>query len=753
MSSSPSKLTAAHVACLNEVLRQAPLMIERWRGSLVEILNRRYTSTLQNIEKRHLQAALLALNKHQAAITKGFTTALNNTISSDSEASANTEAAKPRGFDVSTSFDNLELMGDHEVQDSVDRARVLQTVTLESEAGLAAVSARLSAAQGFSQVSIDKNPLRPEIFSQALLKTVQGIPVDNAIRSLWFSHGAVFMGQQVQALYLALNEMLMERGVAPAAYRVITKRKDKVSARPNDASQNGVDGPESAFPSSAFDYPDSEYSELPPIAFPPLEEKLPAKSGDAKEGKLTAADRLRRLFSPGDDASIHNQVSTFEPVPGLERQFFNTVQDEALTAAAQSADRSLALRLVSFMLEKMSTDPRLLAPVRQMIANVGPAFLRLASTAPHLFSEESHPARSLLDTIADRSLAFASESASGFAEFMQDLNEVAAQLTQETASNSQHFIRLVAAFEQKIAQRDAVASENLGRTVQARLLAEQCEALATKISAEILERPDFVLSNPVISGFLSGPWALVIAKERLAIDADKTGLHKAVFSLTLGELLWSLDFEQAAPHAKHLAKVSPSILERLYGGLLSVGYPLADAKAFFDEVSVIHQRVISAGEKPVPARVEQEKPPVSKPTKSGFAGLFATGDSAHGIKSWLAPSGSQQADLDSDELAQKPRFQKTRAFLDTGASKKPELEERTQSSGSIELQLGAWVELMENDQWLRAQLTWVSLYRTLFIFTSAGGRTHSMNEPLLQYYLLQGLVKVISQDYVSTANH
>jgi hypothetical protein len=62
--------------------------------------------------------------------------------------------------------------------------------------------------------------------------------------------------------------------------------------------------------------------------------------------------------------------------------------------------------------------------------------------------------------------------------------------------------------------------------------------------------------------------------------------------------------------------------------------------------------------------------------------------------------------------------------------------------------LGAWIEFLQNDQWLRAQLTWVSLYHTLFLFTSAGGRTHSMTAPLLQYYLLQDLVKVISQNGV-----
>ena len=65
--------------------------------------------------------------------------------------------------------------------------------------------------------------------------------------------------------------------------------------------------------------------------------------------------------------------------------------------------------------------------------------------------------------------------------------------------------------------------------------------------------------------------------------------------------------------------------------------------------------------------------------------------------------------------------------------------------GDTELHLGAWIELAEDNQWTRAQLTWISQYKTLFIFISADGRTHSMAGPLLEFLLLQGRLRVISQ--------
>ena len=110
-------------------------------------------------------------------------------------------------------------------------------------------------------------------------------------------------------------------------------------------------------------------------------------------------------------------------------------------------------------------------------------------------------------------------------------------------------------------------------SARALLDAEQCSLLAGSIAAEIAARPDFSSKNKVIAEFLLGPWSQVMAKERLIVDADETGMHKAIFSLTLGELLWSLNSEKTALNRKRLAKLIPSILERVQGGLLSIDSP------------------------------------------------------------------------------------------------------------------------------------------------------------------------------------
>jgi len=45
---------------------------------------------------------------------------------------------------------------------------------------------------------------------------------------------------------------------------------------------------------------------------------------------------------------------------------------------------------------------------------------------------------------------------------------------------------------------------------------------------------------------------------------------------------------------------------------------------------------------------------------------------------------------------------------------------------------GAWVDLALGGSWVRAQLTWTSPQRTLYMFISGGGMTHSMSTKTIE---------------------
>ena len=64
--------------------------------------------------------------------------------------------------------------------------------------------------------------------------------------------------------------------------------------------------------------------------------------------------------------------------------------------------------------------------------------------------------------------------------------------------------------------------------------------------------------------------------------------------------------------------------------------------------------------------------------------------------------------------------------------------------------MGDWVDLLVELQWLRAQLTWVNLENTMYMymFTNQRGRKHSMTSRVLRYLAKLDLLKVVSQQGV-----
>ena len=725
-------------------------MLEKWCFDLGSVLNQRFAASQHEIEKRHLRLAMSSLSHHQPSMTKSFTSALTKAMAKGMRQADDEDGNSLSSFGENTGFDELTLMGDQEVQERVDRTRLHQTVAMASDAGLAAFYARLSTAQGFSEVKAENNPLRPEVFSGALLKAVQSVPVDSVVRSHWLTYGSPLLGQQMQALYMALNDLLIDRGVTPAAYRVISTQDAKITNRVDasrsgfgrlDASrgdQNGQTESISGYDpmSSAFGSLEDDPGELPTITFPKQSGRRPEPS---------------RVALPAAPASA------LAPANASANAMANGSVNARPRAETQTLSQSPAGKAVNLLLEKITSDPRLLARVRQVVSHTKPVFHQLAIHDPRFLKDATHPARLLLANIVSSSLAFPTEEAVGFAEFFQDLKDIAIALAGSGTATAEHFAAVLASFKATLKQRQAIAHDQLSRTPQAMAHGHQRNMLAKQIAEEILARTDLNLGNPAIVDFLTGLWSQVLAAERLAVNADKTGMYKAIFSLTLGELLWSLDASQTAPHPKRLAKLIPSVIERLRAGLLSIDSPPADSQAFFDEITALHQQSLNAapdagGQMSADhgtAPLHSATPLQPGQVKANLDSAFGAGDAAYSEASAPAPLTAKPARGKKDVAVRlEQRFQPTQPFVDTQANEKPKPDDQTVQLGGVELRLGAWVDMTVDEQWVRAQLTWISLYKTLFLFTSAGGRTHSVPEPLLQFLLLQGMVKVVSPDGV-----
>ena len=746
--------SAAFQSCVDEVLRQCPFLIDRWTTKLADAMHERAIGVADSWERRQLQDAITVLKKNRLSIEQGFSERLKTAMAADGSATGASKKPVPSGRSLSSvSFDDLELMGDTQVQQAVENARMHQLVKLGCEAGLASFSARLSTAQGLLVVKTDSNPLRPEIMALALIELLQSLPASVQTRAYWLLDGARIMGEELQSLYVFLNDFLAGQGIAPAAYGVMGAPQARTaSALPSEKAHGAPTAP---WFSRQADIPNGQ----------PAQENASAPVG---RKPLLTLDHLHHLLVGDYDDSDHEPTSFSEfGAEELSQQDFSHTVPTALDALteleemglvsakmkltrppalapvanlrarlktdAKTLGQSLAIEVVGLMIEQMASDERLLAPVRQMIANTEPAFLRLAVTDPRFFSDKSHPARKLLEAITRASLGYASENAAGFPEFLQNLREVAVLLADERVSDSEDFARLLHNFENRQGRNTPENRKAQRLAVQALLQAEQRNLVAVKIAAEIRARPDLIDDNRIITAFLTGPWAQVLAQERLAVLGNTSGGSPSAFSLALDDVLWSLNVEQATRHRRRLLKMIPALIESLRQGLLSIDFPAEQSRPFFDELMLVHRAALKAVSD-LPAQTAKGSHSLSK--------MFF--ENSGPMPLWLAPSEVQNSGFmdDPDDLTQPWPAASLLEPEGSGLPAKAEL------NGKIELGLGDWVDLLVDMQWLRAELTWVSPHGTLFMFTSQGGRKHSMTSRVLRNLRTLDLVKVVSQQGV-----
>ena len=118
-------------------------------------------------------------------------------------------------------FDQLELMDEWKVQESVTLARAQQVALLAADASLAELNTLISTALGLATVRPERNPLRPEVYVNALKDVLEQMQVAPAIRLDWMAVMSATLGPELRDLYLNFSARLTGEGVAAAGYAVV----------------------------------------------------------------------------------------------------------------------------------------------------------------------------------------------------------------------------------------------------------------------------------------------------------------------------------------------------------------------------------------------------------------------------------------------------------------------------------------------------------------------------------------------------
>lgn len=755
-------LVAPQQRIVQIALTQARPVVERVIETTRMSLQARLDSARTPGEHHAMQEARQQLVRLASVMAERYPDALRKALDEDTAQGDD----KPTRSLFTVNFDDLELMDEAQINDSVERARARQVLVTAVEGPLADLDALVCAAQGLPRVQPEHNPLRPDVFLQALQSVVSQMQVTPQVRHDWMGLMAQALGAELRSLYLAQIDQLKQSGVKPVGYAMRQATGEVVYVAPAEAGVSpgfAADNDLHVASTSAGD-PLLTLDRLRRLllgefndAAAPAETHAPANDSQESFAERFArefedpAQGLPHIDPPATDFAMTvpaafealqemNQVGQMMERLGTPRTPAAPGADghpaTAQRAQVQGLGQALSMEVVALMVDNIARDTRLLWPVQQFIRALEPALMQLALSDPRFFSHKEHAARRLLQDIADRSQAFNSPEAPGFQSFMRSLMHIAGPLATATIESADDFEQVLQQLHAKWAEKDQALKQERQRAIEALQHAEQRHLLAAQISRELWLLPSMGKVPDAISRFLLGPWAQVMAEARLSAKPGTTDPGR--YQELVDALIWSVQPELTRANTGQLARLLPKLLPKLREGLASIDYPADRTEAVFELLMQLHQQAFTPGPRvaaPAPAAPVTAAPMATPAAEPAQPAPLDDDDP------WVAPSEARESGY--IDISQSPESE--------GADSAPEAT----PSNAAPLQLpastitvGTWVNLQVAGQWERTQLSWIGSHGNLFLFTSASGRTQSMTLRLLDRLLQQGALQVLTEQAV-----
>ena len=619
-------------------------------------------------------------------------------------------------------FDDLRLLNEQQIDATIGFALAEQELMRASAELLPRLNALVSSLMGWLTVQADINPLKPAAFAYALRDLLTHHVPDVAQRNALLGPAAEVMGESLRQVYRQLIQWLIVHGVEPLDMQVLRLK--------------GAPAPRSPLGRTL-------------LTLGRLRQLL---AGDLDTGPVMGQEFVQTV--PVSLTALED-MDLLEPLIARLRQRVSRAAEQPVMAELPVVDglnlgHILGQEVVRLMLENLTQDERLLPAIRQQIGLMESVLIELSHADPRFFSERHHPARQLLEVITQRSLGYLSQNDEGFADLLRSVI-AAVKAIRRAPATEESFARLLRRLRRRWDEDDARKIQMRTEAARALLHAEQRHLLAERLAADFHHRiADKELPGFLVD-FLCRPWAQAVAQAQLA------GLQEAAdgwpITSVADDLIWCAQTRLIQRDRSRLVRLMPRLLSQLRQALQHIEYPAERTSAFFDALVALQEQAFE-----LPATSPELLPPSpsGQPPQQDMPTLVdrltvAGADAIDRIESttealpdlerpevepFALPSSPNRSFWMADSEAQHAGY----VAVDSGPMPLEPLE-----LPSTELLPGAWVDLLIESEWVRAQLTWASPHGTLFMFVSAKGLAHSMTRRTLERLRSSDVLRVVSR--------
>jgi hypothetical protein len=645
-------------------------------------------------------------------------------------------AAPAKAVDLSSM--ELSLVEDDALEEKLAIDDITKRLGNKCDEELRAVSQRMGFLLSDPELKDDANPIAPDTIVKALQAACDQMAAGFQTKLMVMRMIEQNFAKEMHGMYRDINTHLVSRDILPQI-RVAYRRPQPLGSKRPDAAQSASLSAAAA-PTSTPAGDQANANDL----FATLQQLMAGQSGGfghasgaatasapggansasvSSDGLIAALNQFQQQFVSGQletaAFAAMNRLNNFVPgeTPLASLNVVRELKEQGVADGGNQVD-AMTIDIIAMLFDYVFEDSAIPDAVKALLAKLQIPVLKIAIADKAFFSKKTHPARRLLDVLAEASMCFGRE-ANKEDPLYQKIESIVDRLHHEFQTDIALFEDVLADFEVFLVEREAASADMVERSARALHESERRE-MARMVAVDESERRANDSDLPeAVASMLRGPWARVL--ERIYLREGGRNQFFADAIEVADDLIWSVTPKLDAEERKRLVGMLPSLLKRLQDGLDIAAVEQQDRDLFFAALVDCHAAAVKAGlrgESVAALLAASSTTAASAPLFQKLVEEEKARDALRGnARSGVSRIQFTEDGVEIEEIAtaaQNESSPPAEGEAVDALAYTPEFEMPT-------LKRGMWVEFVQQTgEKVRAKLSWVSPLKGVYLFTNPG---------------------------------
>lgn len=546
----------------------------------------------------------------------------------------------------------LSLVDNDDLEETIALSSMVHKVDVLYAEPIWALNQRFAILNGGEQVTEASNPAAPIQLCESLRRALRLIPLTSKTKTTAYKVYDQRLGELAKSIIEDINEYLKQAGVLPNLRYMPAKATPSSSPAGATGATTGPTAVDAAQPTTMGpllapdpSQPSEQYQSAllqairtlqttmrgvqpaaatgpAPIGVPasgaggihiatgdnPFAAYVPGTGPMGAPGMVISADQLLAALQQvqGQAAGVVGSPLDTGPLPAVDL-------GQVLSALAQQFQQSAAIKgskvsnndmhtidLVGMVFEYMLKDENLPDSVKALLSYMHTPFLKLAFIDPGFFEQPEHPARMLINSLAEAGIRWVGNDGTVQHDMYNKIKNVVDRVLRDFKNDVRVIAELLLEFNsyiKNIIRRQELMEKRATEKAQGE---ERLREVKLRVNEEVRSRTDNKELPSAVLLFALQPWSdyLSFALLRYGDKSEKWSNALAV----VDDLLWVIEPRTDQADVARQAELAPALLRDMETGFETIGYDQTKGRKLLETLaSLIEMAQQSKKAEPAPA--------------------------------------------------------------------------------------------------------------------------------------------------------